>query len=118
MSGSVLIVDDDPDFRRLAHRMFASAGLTVVGEAEDARSAVEVALASRPAGILVDINLPDRNGVDLARELLELDWHPRVLLTSSDADYVGLIGGQDQGELPFIPKENLPNASLQALLVP
>jgi DNA-binding NarL/FixJ family response regulator len=118
MSGSVLIVDDDPDFRRLAHRMFVSAGLTVVGEAEDARTAVEVALASRPAGILVDVNLPDRNGIDLARELLELDWHPRVLLTSSDADYVDLIAAHGQGELAFVPKEDLPNAPLQALLVP
>jgi two-component system nitrate/nitrite response regulator NarL len=117
MSGSVLIVDDDPRFRRLASRILAGAGLTVVGEASDARAAVIAANASKPDGILVDVGLPDRDGLELARELLALGWHPRVLLTSSDADAAELVDGRD-GTVPFLPKEELPNAPLQALLGP
>jgi DNA-binding NarL/FixJ family response regulator len=115
MSGSVLIVDDDPGFRSLANRMLTEAGLTVVAEAGDARTAVIAAKASRPEGILVDVGLPDRGGVDLARELFELEWQPRVLLTSSDPEAAQLLDGQRES-LPFLVKEDLPNAPLRSLL--
>jgi DNA-binding NarL/FixJ family response regulator len=115
MSGSVLIVDDDPGFRRLAHRILTEAGLTVVAEAEDARRAIIAAKSARPDGILVDLGLPDRRGIDLARELLALDWHPRILLTSLDPDSADLLDGQ-RDQLPFLAKEDLPNAPLVALL--
>jgi DNA-binding response OmpR family regulator len=112
MTGSVLIVDDDPRFRRLAKRILARAGFTVFAEAADARAAVIAANASKPDGILVDVGLPDRDGLDLGRELLALRWHPCILLTSSDPD---AVDGRGDG-LPFLPKEDLLNAPLQALL--
>jgi DNA-binding NarL/FixJ family response regulator len=115
MSASVLIVDDDPGFRSLANRILTEAGLTVVGEARDARSAVIAAKQSRPEGILVDLGLPDRGGLDLARDLLALEWHPRVLLTSSDPEAAQLLDG-DRASLPFLVKEDLPNAPLRSLL--
>jgi CheY-like chemotaxis protein len=115
MSGSVLIVDDDPKFRRLARRILAGAGLTVVAEAADAQAAVIAANASKPDGILVDVGLPDRDGLDLARELLALEWHPRVLLTSTDPDAADPVDGRGD-MLPFLPKEDLPNAPLHTLL--
>src|SRR4051794_4972580 len=70
MTGSVLIVDDDPGFRRLAFRLLTNAGLTVVAEAADAREAVVAANAAKPDGILVDVGLPDRDGLELAHELV------------------------------------------------
>jgi CheY-like chemotaxis protein len=117
MTGSVLIVDDDPRFRRLAKRILTGAGLTVVAEAADAATAVVAANASKPDGILVDIGLPDRDGLDLARELLGLGWHPRVLLTSSDPEAGDPVDGRGDS-LPFLPKEDLPNAPLRVLLAP
>jgi CheY-like chemotaxis protein len=117
VSGSVLIVDDDPRFRRLAKRILTSAGLTVVAEAADAQAAVIAANASKPDGILVDVGLPDRDGLDLARELLALEWRPRVLLTSTDPEAADPVEGRGD-VLPFLPKEDLPNAPLRALLGP
>jgi CheY-like chemotaxis protein len=115
MSGSVLIVDDDPDFRSLANRILTEAGLSVVAEAADARSAVVAASLARPGGILVDLRLPDRTGLELARELAVLEWHPRVLLTSSDPEASDLLDGARDG-LPFLPKEELLTAPLSTLL--
>ena len=109
---SVLIVDDDPAFRSLAAGMLNEAGLAVAGEAGDARAAVAAAHATRPGAILVDVGLPDRSGVELARELLALPWHPRVLLTSADAD----AAGNGDASLRFVAKEDLPGAPLLALL--
>ena len=110
---SVLIVDDDPAFRSLAARMLDEAGLAVAGEAADARAAVAAAHALRPGAILVDVGLPDRSGIELARELLALPWHPRVLLTSADAD----AASGDDASPRFVAKADLPGAPLLALLV-
>jgi DNA-binding NarL/FixJ family response regulator len=112
---SVLIVDDDPAFRRLAYRMLLAAGLTVTGEAGDVAEAIVAANQCRPDAVLVDLHLPDGNGIDLARELVALSWRPRVLLTSSDEVYGALAGTGDE-ELQFVPKEDLPNAPLGTLL--
>ena len=114
MHASVLIVDDDPAFRRLATRMLEEAGLVVAGEAADARAALAAAASMRPGGILVDLGLPDRAGVELARELLTLPWRPRILLTSADAD----ASDAGDGVLRFVAKEDLPSAPLLALLGP
>src|ERR1700732_4685850 len=86
MSRSVLIVDDDPTFLSLATRILTQAGLEVVATAEDAAGAVGAAHATKPDAILVDVGLPDREGVDLAYELAALPWRPRVVLTSTDSD--------------------------------
>jgi CheY-like chemotaxis protein len=117
MSGSVLIVDDDAEFRGLARRIITAAGLTVTGEAGDAPAALDVAHASRPDGILVDLRLtePHSDGLALARVLQTLAWRPRVVLTSSESACAGLVD-DTWGTLPFVPKADLPSAPLLELL--
>jgi len=116
MSGSVLVVDDDPAFRRLAQRLLAAFGLAVAGEAENAAAAVAAAGALRPDAVLVDIGLPDGDGLSLALELTALPWRPRVLLTSSDADAASPADVRSSGAAAFVPKDQLPNAPLNRLL--
>jgi two-component system nitrate/nitrite response regulator NarL len=117
VAASVLLVDDDLTFRSLATRILKSLGFEVVATAQDAAAAVAAANAFRPEAALVDVGLPDRDGVDLARELADLPWHPRVVLTSTDWDPASVIGAADEGcALPFIPKEELPTAPLRRLL--
>jgi DNA-binding NarL/FixJ family response regulator len=117
MAASVLLVDDDPAFRSLATRILKDVGVEVVGIAEDAAAAIAAANALRPDAALVDVGLPDRDGVDLAHELAALPWRPRVVLTSTDRDVGGVIEapGTD-GALPFVPKEELSTAPLRRLL--
>jgi CheY-like chemotaxis protein len=112
---SVLIVDDDPDFRRLVRSMLVVIGFTVIGEAESVGTALPAAVALRPDAALVDIGLPDGDGIELARALLALPWPPRVILTSSDP---GMVDGRDEidGYLLFLPKEDLPTAPLLQLM--
>jgi DNA-binding NarL/FixJ family response regulator len=116
VTGSVLVVDDDPAFRRLVSRMLAEFGLDVVGEVETANGAVAAADALRPDAVLVDVGLPDRDGIALARELAALPWRPRVVLTSSSADAAGPTEVRLSRAEAFIPKEQLPNAALDRLL--
>jgi DNA-binding NarL/FixJ family response regulator len=118
MSRSVLIVDDDPTFLALATRILTEAGLEVVATADDAVGAVSAANATTPDAALVDVGLPDREGVDLAYELAELPWRPRVVLTSTDSDAGYAIEGADgRPKLPFVPKDELANGRLPGLLI-
>src|ERR1700751_4830355 len=107
MSPSVLIVDDDPTFLSLVTRILTQAGLEVVATAEDAAGAVTAANATKPEAALVDVDLPDRGGVDLAYELAELPWSPRVVVTSTDSE-AGLALDDVDGRprLTFIAKED------------
>jgi len=112
---SILIVDDDPEFVALATRVVAAMGAQVVATASDAASALAAAHENRPQAALVDVGLPDRNGIDLGSELAGLPWAPQVVLTSTDSDAEGEIG--DQGpSLQFLPKEELATDRLRVLL--
>jgi CheY-like chemotaxis protein len=116
MTRSVLVVDDDPEFRKLAGRLLAASGLTVVGEADGVAAALEVALRLRPSAVLVDIELPDGDGVTLARELAALPWRPRIVLTSIDGDITTTAEARLAGARAFVNKADLPSAPLAELL--
>jgi DNA-binding NarL/FixJ family response regulator len=116
MAPSVLVVDDDPTFRELARRLLTAAGLDVVGEADSAAAALSAAKALEPDGILVDVDLPDGNGIALAGDLTALPWQPRVVLTSVDADAARPDDVRRSGARAFIPKGDLPNGTLRNIL--
>jgi DNA-binding NarL/FixJ family response regulator len=116
MSGSVLVVDDDPGFRGTAKRLLTASGVSVVGEAASVASAMAATHHLRPGGLLVDIGLPEGDGVALAVELSGLPWRPLVVLTSSDPDAVTPETVQLCGAKAFIAKEDLPDAPLKRLL--
>jgi DNA-binding NarL/FixJ family response regulator len=103
----ILIVDDHPSFRRLASQLVAAAGYAVVGEAADAASALAEAERLRPDVILLDVVLPDRSGLAIARDLVSSTNRPHVVLISSR-------GRSDFGEsyewpdgCSFLPKHEL-----------
>jgi DNA-binding NarL/FixJ family response regulator len=116
MPTTVLLVDDDPAFRPLARRMLTAAGFHVVGEADTAAAARAAAVDLQPDAALVDVGLPDGDGVTLARVLTQLPWRPRVLLTSTDPDAASSDDVRRSGARGFVPKSELPNAPLAQLL--
>jgi DNA-binding NarL/FixJ family response regulator len=118
MTLSVLVVDDDPAFRAVARRIVAAAGgLAVVGEAGTAQAAAEIADELRPDALLVDVGLPDGDGVALAVRLIALPWRPRVLLMSSDPEAVGSEELLRSGASGFLFKQDLPEAPLKRLFM-
>jgi two-component system nitrate/nitrite response regulator NarL len=112
----VLVVDDDPEFRQLATRLLAASGLTVVGEAGSIEAAVEAATRLEPSAVLVDVELPDGDGLTLARQLATLPWHPRIVLTSIDGEITTSDEVRRAGALAFVNKSDLPNLPLARLL--
>jgi CheY-like chemotaxis protein len=114
---SVLVVDDDPSAVRLALRVLEDLEVEVAATAPDAATAIQVANSTRPDAALVDVGLPDRDGIDLAYDLAALPWRPRVVLMSSDSDAVSGIDSRPGREaLPFVPKQELADGQLRRLL--
>ena len=117
MAYSVLVVDDDDAFRRLASRLLAGLGLTVVAEAGTCAAGREASDALRPYAALVDVGLPDGDGHALAGQLSAQPWQPRIVLTSSDPDASSLAAAQAVGAIGFLPKAELASETLRAMLV-
>jgi DNA-binding response OmpR family regulator len=78
----VLLVDDAPTFRSVIARVLASRGYTV-REAGDAAAALAALRDAPPDLMLLDINLPDRTGWDVLRDLSDAGEHvPTVVLSA------------------------------------
>lgn len=110
---TVLVVDDDPGFRSLAVRLLERAGLHASCEADTAKRAREVANDLEPAFVLLDVSLPDGDGVALASELTQLPWRPRVVLISSDRDAASRARLARSGAAAFISKDELTEIALR-----
>ena len=116
MPTTVLIVDDHPSFRATARLLLDGDGYTVVGEAETGTSAVSKALQLRPDLVLLDVNLPDIDGFEVARRLTAQDEAPVVVLVSSrdGRDFGPLV--ERCGALGFIGKADLSGDAIRELL--
>jgi DNA-binding NarL/FixJ family response regulator len=115
MAPSVLLIDDDPAFRALARRTLAGTLLSVIGEASTAAEGVTAVRELKPDVILLDVGLPDGDGIELARELSALPWGPRVVLTSVDSDAASADEVLRSGAQGFVPKHDLPGLGLELL---
>jgi DNA-binding NarL/FixJ family response regulator len=113
---TVLIVDDHPSFRASAHALLEAEGFEVVGEAEDGESAIEASDRLRPDVVLLDVQLPDIDGFEVAKHLTSNGAGPSVVLVSSrdGCDYGSLVAGS--GARGFVPKNELTGAAITALL--
>lgn len=116
MARTVLIVDDHAGFRSWARSMLDAEGYDVVGEAEDGVSAIAAVRELRPQVVLLDIQLPDIDGFEVAkRVLVDGDAPTVVLISSRDAsDYGRRIS--TSGARGFIGKGGLSGEALDALL--
>jgi DNA-binding response OmpR family regulator len=80
--GTVLVVEDESALRMIIRRNLERRGIRV-GEARTAAEAVEALAAGTPDLLLLDINLPDRTGWDVLRELRREGRQPRTVVVSA-----------------------------------
>jgi len=116
MPSSVLIVDDHAGFRAAARRLLELEGYVVVGEAEDGSSALLAIRSLRPDVVLLDIQLPDCDGFEVAERLRFCPDPPSVVLTSSRdrSDYGPALNRAFA--CGFLPKAELSGAGIADIL--
>lgn len=112
----MLIVDDHPGFRATARALMQAEGFTVVGEAVDGASAVELALRLVPDVVLLDVELPDFDGFEVAARLAVSQSPSAVVLTSSRdrADYGPLV--DESSARGFVAKGELSGDAVRELV--
>jgi two-component system OmpR family response regulator len=112
MSHRILVVDDDPHIRELLAFALGKAGMTA-SEAEDGEAALAAIAADPPDLVVLDINMPRLDGLELCRRLRASGGPaagvPILFLSSRDDEIdriVGIeIGGDDYVVKPFSPRE-------------
>ena len=115
MATTVLIVDDHPSFRSSARTLLEDEGYEVVGEAENGAAALDAVERLHPDLMLLDVQLPDQNGFEVAARLQGNGSPDIVLVSSRDAADFGTMVSEC-GALGFIPKAELSGAALQRLM--
>jgi DNA-binding NarL/FixJ family response regulator len=111
----ILIVDDSRHFLDAARGALEQDGITVVGVASTSADALELARQLRPDGILVDIDLGDESGLDLARMLASVDAGPVVLISAyPESEVVDLIAASPA--VGFVSKAQLSAGVIAALI--
>jgi two-component system, NarL family, response regulator LiaR len=101
----VIVADDDPLARRMIKESLRRAGMIVVAEAQNGRQAIELTLFYRPDVVLMDVVMPDLDGISATRRIVKELPHQRiVILTSSEEDAMGLVGLR-AGAVGFLSKD-------------
>jgi DNA-binding NarL/FixJ family response regulator len=116
VSRRILIVDDHSGFRASARRMLEAGGFEIAGEAEDAAAARAAVSELAPDAVLLDVQLPDGDGIALASELTANGGSPQVVLCSSRrAEELG-PRLEESGARGFVAKDELSVAAIRELL--
>ena len=100
-----IIADDDAFARRMIREVLQRDGITVVAEAHNGREAVELALHYRPDVVLMDVVMPELDGIVATRRILkQMPGQLVVILTSSDEQEMGMLGLR-AGAVGFLSKQ-------------
>jgi DNA-binding NarL/FixJ family response regulator len=116
MARTVLIVDDHAPFRALARALLQLEGFEVVGEAADALSALDAVRRLRPNVVLLDVQLPDLDGFEVARRLAQAGDPPAIVLVSSRDHSAYRRRLAESSARGFIAKSDLSGAAVAALV--
>jgi len=99
----ILIVDDEPPIRKLLRVGLGTQGYTI-GEAGNAKAAIEQVKAERPDLILLDLGLPDMPGHELLRQWRDEGLDLPVVILSSRTDEAGIVKALELGADDYVTK--------------
>lgn len=101
---AVLIVDDDSVLRSLMFSILRQDGYEVCGEASAADAGLRLCEQLKPGIVLLDINLPDHDGLEVLPEMLQMPHSPKVIMVSGEATMERVRGSLAAGASGFVVK--------------
>ncbi len=104
MKKKVLIVDDAKFMREKLKNIFKELGFIIAGEAFDGDSAVNLYEELKPDLVTMDIVMPNKNGIDAIREILEKDPEAKIVVITTLGQENVVVEALDAGAEDFVVK--------------
>jgi NarL family two-component system response regulator LiaR len=101
----VIVAEDDPFARRKITDALQGAGITVVGEADNGRQAVDLMLQTRPDAVLMDVVMPDLDGLAATRHIVSANPSQVIILVSRGDDEAIGLASLRAGAVGFLTKD-------------
>lgn len=103
LAGNILVVDDDSDIREVLGDRLESLGYRVLA-AETAKTGLELLERQNPQLVLLDIEMPDMNGIDMLREIRRREHDVTVVMITAYGTIERAVEAMKEGAYDFIPK--------------
>lgn len=115
MTPRVLIVDDLPFMRSLLSDILRDAGMEVAAQAENGRDALSAYVGSTPDVVLLDIAMPEMDGITALGKLRRLDGDARVVMCSALGEQQMIVRAIQLGARDFVVKPFQPQRVVSAI---
>jgi DNA-binding NarL/FixJ family response regulator len=116
MRTSVLIVEDEPEFmRRFTNAILSDSALALAGSASTARAAIAMVDAQPPDVILLDLGLPDLDGVEVIRHVMRRGCGCDVLVVTMFDDDQHVLDSIEAGAAGYLLKDALPEGIVNSV---
>src|SRR5262245_47844840 len=102
-AGNILVVDDDGDIREVLADLLESMGFLVFAD-EKAKIGLELLERQNPQLVLLDIEMPDMNGIDMLREIRRREHDVTVVMITAYGTIERAVRAMKEGAYDFIPK--------------
>ncbi|MFP4660985.1 MAG: response regulator [Halanaerobiales bacterium] len=115
MGKRVLVVDDAAFMRMMIKNILVDGGFEIVGEAENGRDAIDAFRDLRPDLVTMDITMPEMDGIDAVKAILEIDRNAKIIMCSAMGQQAMVIDAIQAGAKDFVVKPFKPDRVLAAI---
>lgn len=115
MAKNILICDDAAFMRMMIKDILTKNGYNVIGEAENGAKAIEKYNETKPDLVLMDITMPEMDGISALKEIKKIDPNARVIMCSAMGQQAMVIDAIQAGAKDFIVKPFQADRVLEAI---
>lgn len=103
---SVMLVDDHTMLRQGLRRSLETEGIPVIAEASNGEEAIKIALDTKPNVVLMDVSMPQIDGIEATRRLVQADARQRVVILTMHIDREVIERAMKAGAVGYMTKDS------------